>query len=134
MEWLRQSKIFTSTWFSRTQSSFIIPKFLVDFCDKTRRTPTVVTKSKMWKAHNFLKKKISISLEKDFIFQFHKHPGIYIYIYIYILYIYIYIHIYIHTQLYIYIYIYIYIYMYIYLCIYVYMVFITEGLLKDYLK
>ena len=57
-------------WFSNAQSSFI-PKFLVDFCDKIRRAHAVLAKCKMKEAQNFLKKKFSVLLEKDFIFRFH---------------------------------------------------------------
>ena len=39
MKWLNQSNIFTRTWFSSDQRSFI-PKFLVDFYDKIRRAHT----------------------------------------------------------------------------------------------
>ena len=49
--------MFTSTWFSSAQSSFI-PKFLVDFCDKICRTHIVLVRSKMQEEHNFLTKKI----------------------------------------------------------------------------
>ena len=63
------TKISTSTWCSSAQSSFI-PRFLVDFCKKIRRAHTVLLRSKMQEAENFLKKKFSISLEKDFIFCF----------------------------------------------------------------
>ena len=58
------------TWFSSAQSSFIT-KFLVNFCDKICRAHTVLARSKMQEKQNFLKKKFSVSLEKDFIFGFH---------------------------------------------------------------
>ena len=45
-QWLVQSNIFTSTWFSSAQSSFIT-KFLVNFCDKIRRAHTILARSKM---------------------------------------------------------------------------------------
>ena len=38
-----KSNIFTSTWFSSAQRSFI-PKFSVNFCDKIRRAHTVFGK------------------------------------------------------------------------------------------
>ena len=73
---------YESTQFSSAQSSFI-KKFLMNFCDKVRRTHIVLARSKMQEKQNFLKKKFSVSL-------------IYIYIYIFTLYyIYIYIYIYI---------------------------------------
>ena len=94
---------------SSGQSSFIT-KFLVNYCDKIRIAHTVLARSKMWEKQNFLKKKFSISLERDFIFCFH----------ICILYIYIYIYISIYLYLYLYLSIYLYIYIYIYICIYIY--------------
>ena len=94
------------TWFSIAQSSFIT-KFLLNFCDKICRAHTVLARSKMQEKQNFLKRKVSVSLEKDFI--------IYIYIYIYIC-IYIFI---------IYVYIFIYVCIYIlYICIYIYVIYI----------
>ena len=86
--------------FSSAQSSFIT-KFLVNYCDKIRIAHTVLARSKMWEKQNFLKKKFSVSLERDFIFCFHICI-----LYIYYIYIYIYICIYIHVYIYIYIYIY----------------------------
>ena len=82
MKWMKRSNIFTGTWFSSAQNSFIL-KFLVDFCDKIRRALTVLARFKMKETQNFLKKKFSVSLEKDFIFRFH----IYMYIYIYVCFI-----------------------------------------------
>ena len=114
----------------------------MDFCNKNCRAHTVLERSKMLEAQNFLKKKFSVSLEKDFIFQFHIffcwfcfllpsfiYLSIYlamcIYIYIYInIYAYIYIYIYIYMNIYIQInYICIYIYIY-YICIYIYILYI----------
>ena len=43
---LEQSNIFTRTWFSSAQNSFIT-KFLVNFCKKTCRAHTVLARSKM---------------------------------------------------------------------------------------
>ena len=55
-------------WGSCTQSSYI-SKFLEDFC-KIHRAHTALSRSKMYEAQNLLKKKISVSLEEDFIFEF----------------------------------------------------------------
>ena len=58
--------------YSSAQSSFII-KSPVNICHKIRRTHKTLARSKMWEKQNFLKKKLSISLEKDFIFCFHTY-------------------------------------------------------------
>ena len=58
---------------------YISEKFLVDFYGKIRRSHTVLARSKLFEekkifffqALNFLKKKCSVSLEKDFIFRSH---------------------------------------------------------------
>ena len=55
---------------NKYQSSFI-GKFLVDLCDKVCRAHTVLPRSKTQENQNFLRKKFSVSLEKDFIFRFH---------------------------------------------------------------
>ena len=41
MKWLEQNNMFTSTWFSSVQSSFI-QKFKLDFCDNIGRVYTVL--------------------------------------------------------------------------------------------
>ena len=43
----------------------------MSFCGKIRRAHTVLARFKMQDKQNFLKKKFSVSLEKDFIFRFH---------------------------------------------------------------
>ena len=105
------------------------------FCDKICKAHTLLTRSKLYEAQNFLNKKFCFSLEKDFIFRFPIYirkriyiwTYIYIYVYIYILYIYVILYIYIYIYIpigigiytYIYwIYLYIPIYTYIYLCVY----------------
>ena len=70
MKWLEKSNIFTSTLFFSAQSSFI-QKFKLDFCDNICRVHTVWWKSKNWEVQNFLRRKSSVSLKKDFIFQVH---------------------------------------------------------------
>ena len=45
------------------------PKFLVHFCDNICRDHTVLAKSKEKEAQYILRKKYSVSLEKDLIFQ-----------------------------------------------------------------
>ena len=96
--------------FSSAQS-FFITKFQVNFCDKIRRAYPFLARSKMQKKQNFLKKKISVSLEKVLLFicSFQR------YIYIIYTHTYIYIYIYIYTYIYTYIHIYIYIYRYIHI-------------------
>ena len=104
------------------------------FCDKICKAHTLLTRSKLYEAQNFLNKKFCFSLEKDFIFRFPIYirkriyiwTYIYIYVYIYIyyiyiiLYIYIYIYTYRHRHIYLYILnipVYTYIYLYIPVCI-----------------
>ena len=67
VKWLEQAGIFASTRFSSAQSSFI-QKLKLDFCDNICR---VGLKSKTWEVPNYLKKKSSVSLKKDFISQVH---------------------------------------------------------------
>ena len=43
VKWLERSNIFTSTWFSSAQNSFIL-KFLVEFCGKNRRAHRVLAR------------------------------------------------------------------------------------------
>ena len=62
--------MFTSSWFSSAQGSFI-QKFKLDFCGKICRAHTVWTRSKTQEAQDFVTRKFSSSLKKDFIFQLH---------------------------------------------------------------
>ena len=49
----------------------LFKKFLVNICGKIRRGHTVLARPKMQEKQDFLKKKFSFSVEKDFIFCFH---------------------------------------------------------------
>ena len=60
--------IFTSTWLSSAQTSFI-QKFQLDFCNKILITHSVLARSKIQETQNFLKKKCSVSISISLIFS-----------------------------------------------------------------
>ena len=53
---------------SKVESSFI-QKFQLDFCKNIPKVHSVLARSKIKEAHNFLNKKFSVSLDKG-LFQF----------------------------------------------------------------
>ena len=93
MKWLKQNNIFTSTWFSSAQNSFI-PKFLVDFCDKIYRALTVLARSKTRRPRTFWRKYLVFHWRKIsyFVFTF-TFPLVLLFISSFQIYIYIYIYI-----------------------------------------
>ena len=115
MKWLERSNIFTSTWLSSAQSSFI-PKFLVNFWDKItraqnwqdpkcRRNRTFWRKSLMfhWRKISYFVFIYIFPLVLLFISSFQMYIYIYIYVCIFPRFrcIYIYMYIYMHTCTYI---------------------------------
>ena len=81
------------------QSLVFNTKFLANFCDKIRRAHTVLARSKMQEKQNILRRKFSVSLEKDSMFCFHIYFSASFPFYFRVSYTYI------HTYIYIYIYI-----------------------------